>query len=144
MTDAEQQKAREEAARAANRGEAAWRSYEEWAWFGEGTEPVGLMSPSAAARAAWTAARQGMVSAVPSSPVTIGPRPLPTKLSCAGCPALKAEDWREEYPRDRGTRADCIAAERTIGMYWSADTKPPTWCPALAAQHAIPEPKESR
>jgi hypothetical protein len=63
MTDAEQYKAREEAAQAAIRGEAAWSSFDDWSWFAPG-EPIGLMSPSEAARAAWKAARQGVVSAV--------------------------------------------------------------------------------
>ncbi len=71
----------------------------------------------------------------------IGPRTLPAKYVCVGCPALKTEYWRDEVDNDHwdsGTIAICTAKRdsvdsegRTISSYWHENYPPPDWCPAL-------------
>ena len=70
-----------------------------------------------------------------------GPRSLPTRLSCSGCPALKTEDWTEYLENDetdRGTYAICAVAEKNISSYWNDGHPVPGWCPAnpLSAKEA--------
>lgn len=70
-----------------------------------------------------------------------GPRSLPTRLSCSGCPALKTEDWTEYLENDgtdRGTYAMCAVAEKNISSYWTDAHPVPGWCPAqpLSAKEA--------
>jgi len=76
----------------------------------------------------------------------IGPRTLPGKQSCKGCPALHTEDWREFLPEDdewdSGTYGTCTAipeGERghSLGSYWSPASPVPDWCPATAALAAL-------
>lgn len=53
---------------------------------------------------------------------------------CAGCPALKLEDWefhQEDDDIDRGTDAKCTAANRPISSYYRTWDETPEWCPAL-------------
>jgi hypothetical protein len=72
-------------------------------------------------------------SGSPTMSEAIGPRPLPQRLSCEDCPALKTEWWVDEI--DSGTNAYCMAAEdRHISVYWSNRLAPPERCPALGAQ----------
>jgi hypothetical protein len=137
MTDAEQYKAREEAAQAANRGESAWTSFEDWSWFGEGKEPVGLMSPSEAARAAWKAARQGMTAAVPSSPsVSLDAY---AKLRSEIAALHRFDNGRDSVllTDDLEAALDRVESERVRPRVQESET-------LFAAQHAIPEPEESR
>lgn len=77
-----------------------------------------------------------------------GPRSLPARLSCSGCPALKTEDWTEYLENDetdRGTYATCAVAEKNISSYWNDGHPVPGWCPAgpLSAKEA-PAPAPQR
>lgn len=61
------------------------------------------------------------------------------KLVCAGCAALKLSDWSfecENDETDRGTDAQCTAADRHIASYYHAGDRAPDWCPALLTPRA--------
>jgi hypothetical protein len=129
--------AREEAAQAAIRGELAWTSFDDWSWFAPG-EPVGLMSPSEAARAAWKAARQGMTVAVPSSPSVSLDAQFTADLEAdaAGFERRAGEMVAENKPasliwQQRGAASAHRGLARVIQERLAA-----------AAQHAIPEPEK--
>lgn len=64
----------------------------------------------------------------------IGPRKLPDRFTCKGCPALKTDSWYDQLDNDEtdsGVNAICMATgkEKHITAYWHEDNAPPDWCP---------------
>jgi hypothetical protein len=75
---------------------------------------------------------------------TTGPRAITTtRNSCAGCPALELEEWKdylENDGTDSGTSARCAIANKSITAYWNDRYAVPEFCkcPALT-QLTAPE-----
>lgn len=60
----------------------------------------------------------------------IGPRPLPQKYTCTGCPALShicAVDFAAPGHIVEAVR--CMEAQRIIGINYRDDSEAPQWCP---------------